>query len=442
MTTEPPHAWNASAFALARRVADWTGDGTPVTATGMPRPADIPLLGQAVSVPTAARVNRLAYVPELHLAWRVAVATGLLEVGAKTARTTGWAPGAVDDAADRWLAGVRHAITGDAEFITLAVAAALADDPAPADLEEVCDRTDQTLRARPGGYREALRFAEDPVPEALALLGALGMASGTALTPAGRWAYERIRPPLVTPSMSARELLSALDDYDHDTAAELADPWLDARAPTAAATELMSEAAAGTARRRATALGLVETLPFAGTAWRNIADDPLLGPAARRWLWKHGLLEEVDPNDNVWMIVEEMAVNLDADPEFVLDLFHDLPGPTPEDKHAVIASSRHPERDAVLTTLTALGARTSRPRICQLKISLTGWGAWRRVLVGPTTTLYDLHETIRPNLRGPPHRVRPAPLRLRPRRPMAPRDHPPEDSSSRPRHHLPGLHRR
>ncbi|MFA1551883.1 plasmid pRiA4b ORF-3 family protein [Actinomadura chokoriensis] len=394
MNTEPPHAWNASAFVLTRRVADWAADAVPVTASGMPRPADIPLLGRAVSILTPAKVNRLAYVPELHRAWRIAVATGLVEVGPKTAKATGLAPDTCDDAADRWLAGVREAISGDAEFVTLTVAAALAEDPAPVDLEEVCDRTDQALRARPWKHREAFRLFEDPVPEALALLGVLGMASDTALTPAGRWAFMRLRPPVITPSMGVRELLSALEDCHHDTAADLAAPWLDARPPAAAATELLAEAASSAARRRATALDLVEGLPFAGAAWQNVTADPVLGPAARRWQWEHGLRNEVPPEDDIWMTVEEMAVNLDADPAYVLDRFHDLPGRAADDRLAVVASSGHPERDAVLTALTALAARTSRPRVCQLKISLTGWGAWRRVMVRATATLYDLHQII------------------------------------------------
>src|SRR5260370_39893003 len=68
----------ANAVTLAR----WIGTGRcPVTAGQVLRKADIPAAGAALGVEVPPRPRTMADIPALHRPWRVAVATGLLQVG-------------------------------------------------------------------------------------------------------------------------------------------------------------------------------------------------------------------------------------------------------------------------------------------------------------------------------------------------------------------------
>jgi hypothetical protein len=68
----------ANAVTLAR----WIGTcRRPVTAAQVLRKADIPAAGAALGVEVPPRPRTMADIRALHRPWRVAVATGLLQVG-------------------------------------------------------------------------------------------------------------------------------------------------------------------------------------------------------------------------------------------------------------------------------------------------------------------------------------------------------------------------
>jgi len=86
----------------ARRLAFWVGQGRPVTANGVLRPADVAEAGQVVGVATG-RVRSAADVAWLHHPWLLAQAVGLLVVEGERAVA---GPGTVADPLEGWLAGL------------------------------------------------------------------------------------------------------------------------------------------------------------------------------------------------------------------------------------------------------------------------------------------------------------------------------------------------
>src|SRR5258708_19386788 len=63
-------------------LARWIGTGRrPVTAGQVLRKADVPAAGAAVGVDVPPRLRTMADIRALHRPWRLAVATGLLQVG-------------------------------------------------------------------------------------------------------------------------------------------------------------------------------------------------------------------------------------------------------------------------------------------------------------------------------------------------------------------------
>jgi hypothetical protein len=106
--------------------------------------------------------------------------------------------------------------------------------------------------------------------------------------------------------------------------------------------------------------------------------------------------QALSPQDLLWLAVDECAAAwLGDDPARLLERFHDLPGTTGTERLTALHGSGHPDAAALADHLARSGAEQSQPSVYQLKISLTGWGVWRRVLVRPTLTLGDLHEVIR-----------------------------------------------
>ena len=92
-------------------LARWIGGGRrPVTAGQVLRKADLPAAGAVLGVDVPARLRTMAVIRGVHRPWRVAVATGLLQVegGWVTAGPAleGWPPDDGDLLAG-WLAGLR-----------------------------------------------------------------------------------------------------------------------------------------------------------------------------------------------------------------------------------------------------------------------------------------------------------------------------------------------
>jgi hypothetical protein len=198
--------------------------------------------------------------------------------------------------------------------------------------------------------------------------------------------------------MSTADLLAELERRPPRDLYPAIWPWVEPQGPDAALRELLAAAGqAGTLRRRL-ALEVATELPVdSDEPWHRAATHPFLGPPARRLLWHDASTEPaLSPQDLLWLAVDECsAAWLVDDAARVLERFHDLPGAGGPERLNALRASGHPDAADLAEHLTRSGAGQSQPSVYQLKISLTGWGAWRRVLVRPTLTLGDLHEVIR-----------------------------------------------
>lgn len=61
-------------------IAKWVGAGRPVTANGVLRKADVPVVGQAVGIAVPARARSAGDVVDLHWPWTAALTVGFLEI--------------------------------------------------------------------------------------------------------------------------------------------------------------------------------------------------------------------------------------------------------------------------------------------------------------------------------------------------------------------------
>jgi hypothetical protein len=91
----------------AKRIAEWVGDGKPLTPKGVLRPGDVHQAAGVVGVTVPAKFRSAADVPAWHLPWSVAVATGMVEVGSD--RAVAHPP--VDITPELWLVGFVAALS-------------------------------------------------------------------------------------------------------------------------------------------------------------------------------------------------------------------------------------------------------------------------------------------------------------------------------------------
>ncbi|WP_214109452.1 hypothetical protein [Acrocarpospora catenulata] len=123
-----------------RGLAEWLGEGVAVTATGAPRPADVPALCAVFGIPApAAPVRTATRVPELMSFWKVAKAADVVRVRGRRARL---GEGLTGDALETWRNAFVRTVDGDdEEFIegaeggALVALQVLADLPARAQLD-------------------------------------------------------------------------------------------------------------------------------------------------------------------------------------------------------------------------------------------------------------------------------------------------------------------
>ncbi|MDT0341864.1 plasmid pRiA4b ORF-3 family protein [Streptomyces litchfieldiae] len=402
----------------ARTLATWLGPGRAVTPAGMPKPSDAPAAAAALGIPAPRRVRRVADIPELGVAWRFARAAGFVSCaggrGSGAAAEADWAHLSPETVLRRWLDALSAAIPfgggterprDDDEHATcvalLLSALSTADDPG--DAGRVTARIYEMVRGDewPLSYRGSFlrNQGEHEVDRLHIFLLDAGAADDTrGLTPLGSWALEQLRPARISPRMSTADLLGELERRPPRDPYLRIWPWVEAQGPDAALRGLLAEAErAGTPRRRL-ALELAAPLPVdSDEPWHRAAAHPVLGPPARLVLLQNDPTPgAASPRDLLWLAVDECAEAwLHGDTRRLLERFHDLPGATGPERLNALRGSSHPDAAALADHLKRSGAEQSQPSVYQLKISLTGWGTWRRVLVRPTLTLGDLHEVIR-----------------------------------------------
>ncbi|WP_405879961.1 plasmid pRiA4b ORF-3 family protein [Streptomyces sp. NBC_01136] len=404
--------------ARARTLAAWLGPGRALTPTGMPKPSDAPEAAATLGIPAPRRTRRAADIPELGVVWRFARAGGFVIIdggrGHGAAAESDWPKLPPETVVRRWLDALSAAIpfgTGterprdDDEHATcialLLAALSTADDPGDAGC--VSARILEMTRGRqwPLSWRCSFLWTQEEhgFEQLRTFLVDAGAADGNrGLTSLGSWALEQLRPAQISPRMSTTDLLGELQRRPPRDPYPAIWPWIEVQAPDTALQGLLAEAGRADTPRRRLALELAAQLPVdSDEPWRQAAAHPVLGPPARRILWDDDPTQQaLSPQDLLWLAVDECAAAwLGDDPARLLERFHDLPGATGPERLTALHGSGHPDAAALADHLARSGAEQSQPSVYQLKISLTGWGVWRRVLVRPTLTLGDLHEVIR-----------------------------------------------
>jgi hypothetical protein len=172
------------------------------------------------------------------------------------------------------------------------------------------------------------------IVELLTRFGAVDSTGGkVGLSPLGGWALDQVAsltPPVVTETMTAAEVLAAVERLDEELAWRRAGPWLGARAPITAARELLTVAAASASpMHRMVALSLVAGLDDGALpAWREAAELPRVGPAARAFLAREFGEPEPTAQEARWQVVGESVALLDEEEvaATLSDIWENLPG--------------------------------------------------------------------------------------------------------------------
>jgi hypothetical protein len=400
-------------LARARRVADWVGEGRPVTPKGVLRPVDLPAAAAALGVRVPARVRTAADVEEIHRPWVAAQAAGWLRVTANRALATATADG---DPVQRWWTAVEAVLRAESHddrrcgalVLCRTLLTVLASEPPPAAPElagtvhELFHHADYDDVAP---AFSAFRRSVMPVDAGMELLGEIGAVDGEGrITALGRWMWERMAaevPPPVTPELSAPQLLDRLATLTDDEVWRQAGRWLVGRDIGKAADELLTAAADAMPAQRVVAVDVVADLGEpALPAWRRALENRMLAPHARV------VLAEFDPDDRdddedvsepseadrLWLAVEYALIALAADgPEEAYHVLREADGLD------AVADSGHPGAADLGDALGDLiaGGGPSVPSY-QLKISLSRVRppVWRRVRVPATTPLDELHQII------------------------------------------------
>ncbi|MGH3603524.1 MAG: plasmid pRiA4b ORF-3 family protein [Pseudonocardiaceae bacterium] len=415
-----------TAFDEARRLATWLGAGRPVTPKGVLRPGDVPEAAQVLGAMVPSRFRSAADLPWLHEPWVMALDCGFVVVEGTVAHTgeaLAESVGVPDEAVlGFWWRAFRAKIEAwddpDNQWsgIPTAPVAALrllTAEPGRLSVEEFAGRVWDLLRhSHDVVFTPCWELAggrDQPAIMIVELLTRFGVVASTGgkvgLSPLGGWALDQVAsltPSVVTEMMTAAEVLAAVERLDEELAGRRAGPWLGARAPITAARELLTVAVTASPMRRMVALSLVAGLDDGALpAWREAAELPRVGPAARAFLAREFGEPEPTAQDARWQVVDE-SVALLAEEEVagaLSDIWDNLPGNDADAKIISIEGTGHPDAGRLIEELrryAPLAAGRPVPPVYQLKISLMHVrpSVWRRVKVSADTPLGGLHLVI------------------------------------------------
>jgi hypothetical protein len=473
-------------FVLAIRLAEWVGDSRELTSTSVLRPAIAVQACQALGIALPVGKLRSAKdVFELARAWDAAVAADLVLVTASRASaapdvadlaraaggTVALGQELTERAAIAWLRGagtplgfpgdpcgecltVLHTLREAAAPVELAdlaaaVAVGTAAGPAPGVFDDlgsyVCPECGQRHSAPLPGLpgiadafdTRALDLAEhvgDTVRD-LVDFGAVVQGPGrtpggtVTLTPLGVLLAESILHTITPdPDQPVGGMVESVAWLPPQVALAAAGPWLAARTPDGAVSELLafSEAFEGP-MLRFIALEIArqqgaQALP----AWRAAAKRPGFGAYARQWLASQGEPVEADDRDEAWLLADTITQSLGELPDGLEALvlaaaMQAVSGGATAELLAGIRDCGHPRAVAVARLLAGgpglaggaaplvrmlpygergtggYGSAVEDGTLLQLKVTLRDVSkppVWRRVLVPATMTLGELHEVI------------------------------------------------
>jgi hypothetical protein len=321
---------------------------------------------------------------EVDAAWRVVVATGLLDANGTDLGQ--WDDGAILGAWDSALAAIL-----DAEDLD-GLATALYTVGTPVRIDALFEaytaaagtpRPERGTAAEGGAGRAPDEDEAAALSRALETLADLGVVElGTeeaaggltvTLSPLGVWGvHRRLRGqgwhvPVLgsTGQAGAVGLLMTLASCDAEDGETEIGAWLGGRTPAQAARELIEAAAGGSPGLRGAAFAVLDRIGGSATAEiRAALDDPLLRAHAAVWLHEHDEEAELRPADRTWLLVDLGAGLLEeADPhDVVAELLPEVPAAAQAEIVAGLWEVDHP---GVIDLLTALSEHHPDPRVAR-----------------------------------------------------------------------------
>jgi hypothetical protein len=354
----------------ARDLDVWAG---AAQATELPSPAAV-----------AAAAAALDLAPrEVQAAWQVLSATsklGQATGGAGAADPGAARPGAVglsdlgtilaDGPTEAVLAVWETALSVVLESEELdGIATALYTVGGPVGMDGLFDAYATAASTQASGPGRDHRAALSAALESLADLGVveLGTEEGdtsltVALSPLGTWGmHRRLRaqgwhvPVLGTAANGAHGLLATLATCDAEDGEAEITAWLQTRAATDAAAELIDAAASGSPGQRGAAFAVLDRIGLAARDQvRAALEQPLVRAHAAVWLIEHGEDVRLDPADRTWLLVDLGAGLLEeASPQDVVaELLPDLPAQDQADIVGGLWQVSHPGVTGLLTALS------------------------------------------------------------------------------------------
>jgi len=451
-------ALNCVPLIRARKLAEWIGASRQLTGSGVLKPALAIEACQALGIELPpGRLRTALDVDELMQDWEVACYAGyIIPNGSRVraaARLTDMSPQTV---LRSWLraasaelglpdepcAGcltVLHELSqadGPLDLARLAEAVRSPEPPEPEDVPcpgcgEIHDPQDLAAMI---GYDEededpddSWGHAEDTVVSLVSYGVVTALASVPAgpdgsgeprvrLTPLGRMLAESVFVGCAPPAEAdAATLMGVLGAVPQKIAERMAAPWLTARSPASAVTELLSWAESADPAQRLIAMAFAMGVgPEAAPAWREWADRPGFGAYARIWLSEQGEEVPEHPGDQAWLTVEALsaasaAISPEAMPLMLGATLGNADASEAAQALTLMSGSGHPdapwfvESVAAVTGIRPPAARWALPAglpsgdVYQLKITLRGVSkppVWRRAAVPAGLTLDQLHDVI------------------------------------------------
>jgi hypothetical protein len=321
---------------------------------------------------------------EVDAAWRVVLATGLLEAGRP--EIGNWDDSEVLGAWDSALAAIL-----DAEDLD-GLATALYTVGTPVRIDSLFEaytaaagapRPERGSPAQGGSSRQPGEDEAAALSRALETLADLGVVElGTeetaggltvTLSPLGVWGvHRRLRgqgwhvPVLGSADRDgAVGLLMTLASCDAEDGETEIGTWLADRTPVQAARELIQAAAGGSPGLRGAAFAVLDRIgSVAIPEIRAALGDPLLRAHAAVWLHEHDEEAELRPADRTWLLVDLGAGLLEeADPrDVVAELLPEVPALAQAEIVAGLWQVDHP---GVVDLLTALSQHHPNPSVAR-----------------------------------------------------------------------------
>jgi hypothetical protein len=336
---------------------------------------------------------------EVDAAWRVAVATGMLDSGPDQGGPPRpgdvLASGDAEQVLAAWDAALEATLA--AEDLD-GLATALYTVGGPVRMEGLFDayaaaagtRRGQPGSAQPGSAQPGSAQPGSAEPDQAAALSAaletladLGVVElGTeesaggltvALSPLGVWGvHRRLRaqgwhvPVLGSAGRSgAAGLLVTLASCDAEDGEAEISSWLAGRTPAQAAAELIQAAGSGSPGLRGAAFAVLDRIGEAAIGEvRDALAEPVLRAHASVWLHEHGEQAELRPEDRTWLLVDLGAGLLEeADPSDVVAEL--LPEVSAEAQAEIVAGLWRVDHPGVTDLLTALSEHHPDPAVAR-----------------------------------------------------------------------------